>query len=173
MRICDLVHGQVIALEPNGILETVPEGRVARAVYELVIVHEETLRAYSAVVAANVIGPPVLAREGTLHGAAALRDVVLVGRHLLLQLRVILLLVLVLPVGEVHHRVEPILEVGLLFLVGYFLNDIVALDLTVWQNIDVGDFVPDGLDTVDLCGHPLLNVAFSLADLREHLALIL
>lgn len=67
---------QVVTLEVDGVNDVVPEGRVAALVLELVIRHEEALRAANAFVHADVLRPPMVASEGALV-PAALRNVVL------------------------------------------------------------------------------------------------
>ena len=115
------------------------------------VIHEETLSAHYAIIAADIIGPPVLACERTLHAAVTLRDEELMGCQVLFLLTLVLFCILLLPACIVFHRIEPILAIGILFVLAIFLDDIVALHFAFCQYRDVGDFVPNRLNAVNLC----------------------
>lgn len=102
MGVGNLVHLKVIVDELDSVLEGVPECGVPRAVDVLVFEEEESLGASDAVVAANIVGPPVLASEGALH-TLALSDVVLVGREPGSQVLLVLHSVALLPFCEVFQ----------------------------------------------------------------------
>jgi len=100
VRVGNPVDLESLADELDGVFEAVPECRVARSVQELVLKHEESLRAADTVVAANIIGPPVIACKSSLH-SIALRDVELVRRQSLLELGLVALYVFSLPLSKI------------------------------------------------------------------------
>jgi len=163
------VYLHVVANELDCVFETVPEGRVAGAVNELVIVHEESLGAGDAIIPTNVIRPPVLAGEGPFHRPTALSGEELMGRQSLLLLGTVLFCVFLLPFSVVSHRIEMILAIWVLFILRSLLNDVVALDSTTCKHVDISDFIPNGLDTIDLRGHLFLNVSLPLLHLGHGL----
>jgi len=85
VRVGNLIDMKSITDELDSILQTVPESRVAGPVQELVVIHEESLRATHTVVAPYVIRPPELACKCSLH-SVTLRQVELMRRKSLLQL---------------------------------------------------------------------------------------
>jgi len=127
MRICHFVHWQHVAHELHGVLQTIPERRVPRAIDKLMVVHEESLGANDAVVATDIVSPPVLAREGTFHRTCpALRHEHLVRGQLFPKLFHIKLFVLLLPFGVVSEAFELVLAERLGVVLAVFLEDVVA-----------------------------------------------
>ena len=81
MRIGHLVDLEVVVHELDSVLQAIPECRVATPIDELVVIHEEPLRATDTVVAADIVRPPVLTRECSLHSVPELGQVELVWRQ--------------------------------------------------------------------------------------------
>ena len=77
VSIGDFVDFDSIINKLDCVLEAVPECRVAWLIDKLVVPHKETLLAAFALVPSDIISPPVVTRESSLH-ALTLRDVKLV-----------------------------------------------------------------------------------------------
>ena len=100
MSICNLIHLYIVSDIFHSIFETVPECGIARPIDELMLVQEEPLAAALTVVAAYIVGPPVLSREGSFH-TFALCDVIIMRRHLLLFLASVALDIFLFPLLEI------------------------------------------------------------------------
>ena len=73
MRIRHLVDLKVVTDEFDSVFQAVPERWIPAAIDKLVIVHEQPLSAADAVIATDIVSPPVLASEGPLHAMFELR----------------------------------------------------------------------------------------------------
>ena len=136
MRIGHLVDLEVVADELNGVFKAVPERGIATPIDILVIVNEESLGAADAVIATNIVRPPVLTREGTLHPVLELGHVELMRSQLLSHVLVVSLLVLCFPLAEIGHRGELILAIRLALLLALHHNVVVS-DPTVGASCDI------------------------------------
>lgn len=136
VRVGHLVDLEVVADELDCVFQAVPEGGIATPVDILVVVHEESLGAADAVVATDVVRPPVLASEGTLHPVLELRHVELMRGQLLSHVLVVFLLVPCLPLAEIVHRGELILAIRLALLLALH-HDVVVSDFTVSASCDI------------------------------------
>lgn len=124
MSICNLIHLYIVSDIFHSIFETVPECGIARPIDELMLVQEEPLAAALTVVAAYIVGPPVLSSECPLH-ALALGDIILMRSQLLLLFLKIALPILLFPILIVCQRAELMLAwLRVLFIL--FRHDIVT-----------------------------------------------
>ena len=102
MSICEVRHLEVVSAEVDRIFETIPEGGVARLALILMLEQEKSLRAYLAVVSANIIEPPIVTSEWSLC-AFVLGDPELMGSESLLHDLAEILIVLVNVCFESLH----------------------------------------------------------------------
>ena len=142
MSVRHFVDFQVIADELNSVLKAIPKGRIATPVYELMIVHKQSLGARDAVVATDVIRPPVLPCEGSFHAVFQLSEVELVWCQPLPHLSIVSLLVLSSPILEVLHRIELILSEWLILLPVLHKN-VVMGNFAIMFRVNIVKFVPD------------------------------
>ena len=134
MCVRHFVDLEVVADELNSVLKAVPKSRIATSINKLVIIHEQPLRAADTVIATDVIGPPVLAVECTLHAMLQLCQVELMRCQSLPHLLEVACFVLRLPLGEVLHRRKLIFSVRhALFLALH--HDIVMSYFSICTNL--------------------------------------
>ena len=121
------------------------------------VIHEQSLGARHTVVAADVVCPKVRPSKGSFH-ALTLRDVILVRCEPFTQIFLVLCPIFVLPVSEVLHIGKLVLAEGSV-RARFLFNDVVALDHAVFSHIDIADFVPNRLYSVDGTAHLTLHLS--------------
>ena len=103
MSVSHLVHLEVVIIKLDRVFQTVPERGVAAFVDELMVVHEQSLGARDAIIAADIVRPPVFTCEGSFHAVLKLSQVEFMWRKLSLHFLGVLIFVFGLPFVKVFH----------------------------------------------------------------------
>ena len=102
MSVSHLVHLEVVIIKLDRVFQTVPERGVAASVDELMVVHEQSLGARDAIIAADIVRPPVLTCEGSFHTVLKLSQVELMRCEFCLHFLGVLVLIFTPPCLKVR-----------------------------------------------------------------------